>query len=76
MTIATNPMKPTPADGPAGHDTPPWRAVISASIGNALEWFDLVVYGFFAGTTEIISVPKNIRVIDNVSAFLRPARSA
>lgn len=24
----------------------PWRAVISASIGNALEWFDLVVYGF------------------------------
>ncbi|TDN67527.1 MFS transporter [Paraburkholderia sp. BL10I2N1] len=26
----------------------PWRVVVAASIGNALEWFDLVVYGFFA----------------------------
>jgi len=25
-----------------------WRAVLATSIGNALEWFDLVVYGFFA----------------------------
>ena len=25
-----------------------WRAVVATSIGNALEWFDLVVYGFFA----------------------------
>lgn len=25
-----------------------WRVVVAASIGNALEWFDLVIYGFFA----------------------------
>lgn len=26
------------------------RGVIAASLGNALEWFDIVVYGFFAAT--------------------------
>jgi len=25
-----------------------WRAVAAASIGNALEWFDYVIYGYFA----------------------------
>jgi MFS transporter, MHS family, proline/betaine transporter len=25
-----------------------WRAVAAASIGNAFEWFDLIIYGFFA----------------------------
>jgi len=27
-----------------------FMAVLAASIGNALEWFDFVVYGFFALT--------------------------
>ena len=26
-----------------------WRAVAAASVGNALEWFDYVIYGYFAG---------------------------
>ena len=34
-----------------------WRAVIAASIGNALEWFDFVVYGFFAGTVAKLFFP-------------------
>jgi hypothetical protein len=25
---------------------PTWRIVAAASIGNALEWFDLLVYGY------------------------------
>src|SRR5258708_31907868 len=25
-----------------------WRAVAAASIGNAFEWFDFIIYGFFA----------------------------
>jgi len=27
-----------------------WRAVAAASIGNALEWYDFVIYGYFATT--------------------------
>lgn len=41
-------MNATTAASLAGSRRNSWRAVIAASIGNALEWFDLVVYGFFA----------------------------
>lgn len=34
-----------------------WHVVVAASIGNALEWFDLVVYGFFAGLIAKLSFP-------------------
>ncbi|HEX7911416.1 MAG TPA: MFS transporter, partial [Paraburkholderia sp.] len=27
-----------------------YRIILAASIGNALEWFDILVYGFFATT--------------------------
>ena len=30
------------------HHAGRWRAVIAASIGNAFEWFDFIIYGFFA----------------------------
>ena len=42
------------------------RIVFSSSVGNALEWFDFLVYGYFA---TIISA------MANVSAALRPLRS-
>ncbi len=35
-----------------------WRAVTAASIGNALEWFDFVVYGFFAVTMAKLFFPS------------------
>src|SRR5258705_8510800 len=37
-----------------------WRAVIAASIGNALEWFDFVVYGFLAVTMAKLFFPTGI----------------
>ena len=36
----------------AAHSEPPSlrRMIVAATIGNVLEWFDFVVYGFFAVT--------------------------
>jgi MFS transporter, MHS family, proline/betaine transporter len=44
-----------------------WRAVLATSIGNALEWFDLVVYGFFAIVIAKLFFPAGN---DTVSLFL------
>lgn len=38
-------------------DTTAWRVIAAASIGNALEWFDLVIYGFFAVTISKLFFP-------------------
>ena len=37
----------------------PWRAVVAASIANALEWFDFVVFGFFAATIGRLFFPAS-----------------
>lgn len=58
----------------------PWRIIVSASIGNALEWFDLVVYGFFAVTISKLFFPagnSNVSLLltlgtFGVSFFMRP----
>jgi MHS family proline/betaine transporter-like MFS transporter len=34
-----------------------WRAVAAASIGNALEWYDFVIYGYFATTIAKLFFP-------------------
>lgn len=36
-----------------------WTAVVGASLGNALEWFDLLVYGFFAVTIARLFFPSS-----------------
>jgi len=28
----------------------PWKVILSATIGNALEWYDFIIYGFLAAT--------------------------
>src|SRR5215208_877282 len=33
------------------------RVIAAASIGNALEWFDLLVYGYFAVTISTVFFP-------------------
>src|SRR5215470_1378387 len=38
---------PPPLAG-EGREGARWRAVAAASIGNAFEWFDFIIYGFFA----------------------------
>jgi MHS family proline/betaine transporter-like MFS transporter len=54
--------------------------IVSASIGNALEWFDLVVYGFFAVTIAKLFFPTGNDTVSllltlgtfGVSFFMRP----
>ncbi|PWC51498.1 MFS transporter [Azospirillum sp. TSA6c] len=42
-----------------------WKVIIGTSIGNALEWFDFAVYGFFAGVIGRLFFPA-----DNETASL------
>jgi len=57
-----------------------WRVVVAASIGNALEWFDLVVYGFFAVLIAKLFFPTGNDTVSllltlgtfGVSFFMRP----
>jgi MFS transporter, MHS family, proline/betaine transporter len=46
-----------------------WRAVIAASIGNALEWFDFVVYGFFAVTMAKLFFPTENETVSLLLAL-------
>jgi MHS family proline/betaine transporter-like MFS transporter len=57
-----------------------WRTVVATSIGNALEWFDLVVYGFFAVIIAKLFFPTGNDTVSllltlgtfGVSFFMRP----
>jgi MFS transporter, MHS family, proline/betaine transporter len=57
-----------------------WRAVAAASIGNALEWFDFVIYGFFATTMAKLFFPAEnytvsllyALIVFGVTFFMRP----
>jgi len=59
---------------------PRWRAVAAASVGNALEWFDFVIYGFFAGTMAKLFFPTVNETVSlllalatfGVTFFMRP----
>ncbi|MCC6780350.1 MAG: MFS transporter [Hyphomicrobiales bacterium] len=57
-----------------------WRAVTAASVGNALEWFDFVIYGFFAVTIAKLFFPSDDKTASllltlatfGITFFLRP----
>ncbi|MGE3989691.1 MFS transporter [Pseudorhodoplanes sp.] len=57
-----------------------WRAVAAASIGNALEWFDFIIYGFFAVTMAKLFFPTGNDTVSlmvalaafGVPFFMRP----
>ncbi|MEQ5840986.1 MFS transporter [Paraburkholderia acidicola] len=73
-------MSATTAANPAAVRRGTWRAVVAASIGNALEWFDLVVYGFFAVIISKLFFPAGNDTVSllltlgtfGVSFFMRP----
>jgi MHS family proline/betaine transporter-like MFS transporter len=73
-------MNATTAASIAGSRQNSWRAVAAASIGNALEWFDLVVYGFFAVIISKLFFPTGNDTVSllltlgtfGVSFFMRP----
>lgn len=45
------------------------RVIIAASLGNALEWFDLVVYGFFAATISKLFFPSSDETVSLMLAL-------
>jgi MHS family proline/betaine transporter-like MFS transporter len=57
----------TPAESPPQSQR--LRAVIAASIGNALEWFDFVVYGFLAVTMAKLFFPTDNQTISLLLAL-------
>ena len=62
------------------HHPQTWRAVISSSIGNALEWFDVLIYSAFAVTIAKLFFPTENQTVSllitfatfGVSFFMRP----
>ncbi|QUH02079.1 MFS transporter [Saccharopolyspora erythraea] len=42
------------------------RVIVAASIGNALEWFDILVYGFFAATISKLFFPASDETVSLV----------
>ena len=37
----------------------PWKIILAATIGNALEWYDFIVYGFLAATISKLFFPQS-----------------
>ncbi|WP_421106197.1 MFS transporter [Streptomyces sp. NEAU-S77] len=70
---ATNPGTTTASEAarPAAPDTPvkPHRVIIAASVGNALEWFDVAIYGFFAATIAKLFFPSTDDTVSLLMAF-------
>jgi len=61
-------MKLAATLGPVA-DRSPLRIVTSASIGNALEWFDLLIYGYFAVTISRLFFPTADQTASLLLAF-------
>jgi MFS transporter, MHS family, proline/betaine transporter len=43
--------------------------IVAATIGNALEWFDFLVYGFFAGTLTEVFFPASNPTVSLLITF-------
>src|SRR5215470_7408587 len=45
------------------------RVIVAATIGNVLEWFDFLVYGFFAVTIAEVFFPANDPTVSLLATF-------
>src|SRR5207253_498369 len=54
---------------PAGAPPSMHRMIVAAMIGNVLEWFDFVVYGFFAVTIAEVFFPTNNPTVSLLITF-------
>lgn len=80
MNTTSTTLAGTAAPSHTSHTPHASRVIVSASIGNALEWFDLVVYGFFAVTISRLFFPAGSDSVSllltlgtfGVSFFMRP----
>src|SRR5712691_11246224 len=54
---------------PAGAPPSMARMIVAATIGNVLEWFDFVVYGFFAVTIAEVFFPVNNPTVSMLITF-------
>jgi len=59
-------MSATTMAAPAPHRASTLKVLAAASIGNALEWYDILVYGYFAVTISALFFPKT----DETTALL------
>ena len=55
--------------GSAAARPPLHRVVIAATIGNVLEWFDFLVYGFFAVTIAEVFFPTGNKTVSLLITF-------
>lgn len=70
MTTQTSATPPTPAQLATAR-----KAVISSSIGNALEWFDIIVYASFAVIIQKVFFPSDDEVVGLLVTFATFATS-
>lgn len=46
-----------------------WRPVAAGAIGNAMEWYDFTVYGFFASTIGSVFFPSQNHLVSLLASF-------
>jgi MHS family proline/betaine transporter-like MFS transporter len=61
--------KPGPGADQVMGDTLPWRTVLAATIGNTLEWYDFLVYGFLAMTLARVFFPAGSELVSLFLSF-------
>ncbi|GAA0897523.1 MFS transporter [Pseudonocardia zijingensis] len=65
-----NPVIPASPDTAPGLSAGQLRTVVAACIGNFLEWYEFVLYGYFAAVFATLFFPQEDRSVGLLTAFL------